>query len=108
MGVFVFINTCMRTRKYEYATFTYIGEIKLPVAVAEKCSHSGDCHNDVIECLKLPYVRTQLGKIDRDKLRKELEECGAWDAEQLQNHNDNLERILWIASGDIVENKKTR
>lgn len=28
---------------------------------------------------------------------------GAWDEEQLKDHDENLTRILWLACGDILE-----
>jgi hypothetical protein len=36
-------------------------------------------------------------------LSAELKEYGAWDAEELADHEQNLQRILWLASGDITE-----
>ena len=38
-------------------------------------------------------------------LQDELREYGAWDEIQLQDHNANLMRILWIAAGDIQDGK---
>ena len=28
---------------------------------------------------------------------------GAWDDDQLADHGDNIDRLIWIAGGDIVE-----
>jgi hypothetical protein len=50
-------------------------------------------------------IRRQLERIDPEVLRKELREYGAWDDEDLADHAQNLQRILWIAAGDIVENQ---
>ena len=51
-------------------------------------------------------IRAQLERIDPEALRKELRECGAWSDEELADHKQNLQRILWIAAGDIVENSR--
>jgi hypothetical protein len=44
-----------------------------------------------------------LRKVDPELLREELDGFGCWSAEELQDHQANLERLLWIACGDIVE-----
>jgi hypothetical protein len=49
-----------------------------------------------------------LERIDAEALRKELREYGAWDDQELTDHEQNLQRILWIAAGDIVENHWSR
>jgi large repetitive protein len=33
-----------------------------------------------------------------------LDEYGAWDDKELRDHAQNLQRILWLACGDIVDN----
>jgi hypothetical protein len=52
---------------------------------------------------QVPKIKRQLDKIDPELLRSELKEYGAWDANELANHEDNLDRILWIAGCDIRE-----
>jgi hypothetical protein len=37
-------------------------------------------------------------------IRRHLKRCGAWDASQLANHDDNLERLLWLWACDCWEN----
>lgn len=81
-------------------------ELEITLVQAESCTHSGDCSVDVVALRKVPKIKRQLDKIDGDVLIGELRGYGAWDIEELQNHNANLERILWLACGDIVENKK--
>jgi hypothetical protein len=83
--------------------FNYIGSITLPLDVVRNCSHSGPCDEDVKRALELPEVKAELAGIDPEDLKKELAEYGAWDDNQLSNHADNLERILWIAAGNIQE-----
>jgi hypothetical protein len=83
--------------------FNYIGSITLPLDVVRNCSHSGPCDEDVKRAMVLPEVKAELADIDPEQLRKELCEYGAWDDQQLAIHSDNLERILWIAAGNISD-----
>jgi hypothetical protein len=41
--------------------------------------------------------------MDPATLAAELREYGAWDDDELSEHDANLERILWLACGDISE-----
>lgn len=86
------------------AYFNYIGSIELPISVAQACSHSGPCDMDIQTCMELPEVKAELSEIDPVQLIKELKEYGAWDSNELSNHEDNLARILWLAAGDICDN----
>jgi hypothetical protein len=45
-----------------------------------------------------------LYKLKPDVVVRVLKDYGAWDDDDLSNHDDNLDRLLWIACGDIVEN----
>lgn len=78
-------------------------EIELTMDQAESASHQGKCDDDVLALSKVPAIAAQLEKIDPEKLKAELNESGAWDAEELQDHQQNLQRILWIAAGQIKE-----
>ena len=52
-----------------------------------------------------PYIKKQIKSIDPEQLKKELNDFGAWDEDELNNHEDNLMRWVWISAGDIVEGK---
>jgi hypothetical protein len=78
-------------------------ELEMTRAQAESASHPGQCDDDVAALVKHPKIARQLRKLDRDKLRAELKEYGAWDDEQLADDAQNLQRIVWIAAGNIVE-----
>lgn len=78
-------------------------ELKLTKSQARRASHPGPCDRDVLELSRVPEIRRQLAKIDPETLRQELKEYGAWDADDLADHDQNLQRILWIAAGDITE-----
>ena len=70
---------------------------------AMKCSHPGDCTEEVADLMALPYIRDQLDKLDALDVRKELAEYGAWEDCELNDSRHNLERIVWLAAGDIAE-----
>ncbi len=80
-------------------------EIEMTLAQAQSATHPGPCDNDVLALSNHRKIRRQLERIDHEALRKELREYGAWDDEELADHEQNLQRILWIAAGDIVENQ---
>lgn len=76
-------------------------EIELTKKQALQGSHIGSCDNDIKELIQDKKIKKQLDKINPEDLKEELSEYGAWDSEQLSNYDDNLERILWIACGNI-------
>ena len=78
-------------------------QLQLTKAQAENMSHSGRCDDDVAHGRTIPAIRRQLAKLDSDTLARELREYGAWNDEELADHDANLSRILWIAASDIRE-----
>jgi hypothetical protein len=80
-------------------------EIEMTLAQAQSASHQGQCDADVMLLSQHRKIRRQLERIDPKALRDELREYGAWDDAELADHPQNLQRILWIAAGDIVENQ---
>lgn len=86
------------------APFNYItASLNITKAVANECSRSGDNEYSVNYYMNLPKYKKQLSKIDKTELISELNECGAWDDEELENHNDNLQRIFWLSCGNIID-----
>ena len=85
-----------------YATFNGF-EIKMTLEQARDCSHSGACDADVAELLELPVIRRQLNNIGPEAIASELSEYGAWDDEELTDHEENKALIVWIAAGNISE-----
>lgn len=79
-------------------------EIQMTKSQAMSASHQGQCDDDVRALSMVRKIRIQLERIDPKALRDELREYGAWDDQELADHEQNLQRILWIAAGDIVEN----
>jgi hypothetical protein len=78
-------------------------ELQMTIEQAESASHSGDCDEDTRELSKVPAIAEQLAKIDAAVLSAELKEYGAWDTDELADHEQNLQRILWLAACDITE-----
>lgn len=87
-----------------YASFNRF-EIQMTLKQARSASHQGQCDEDVKILLQDPKIIRQLDKIDPEKIAAELHEYGAWDEEELKDSQANRERIIWIAAGDIVEEK---
>lgn len=87
------------------AYFNYIDGLEVPDWVVDSCPQSGNCDNALAEFREDDEVKAELDKLDPEQLKKELAEYGAWDDEQLNNHDENLTRILWIAIGNIWEEK---
>jgi hypothetical protein len=81
------------------------GRIELTIKDEDcrSCSHQGQCYDDVKALRRVPYVKVQLENIDPEILRNHLMEYGAWDDAEIADHDDNLNRLLWIACCDSVE-----
>ena len=88
---------------FKWAGFNYIHELEISLRVANDCSVSGDCEPMVLDAMKLPEIKAQLDEIDPKKLIQELAEYGAWEENELSNHQDNLIKIVWIACGQISD-----
>ena len=78
-------------------------ELNLSADYAARGYHSGQCDLDIAALRILPAISRQLSALDRKIVRECLKEYGAWDSAELSDHNANLDRLLWIACGDIVE-----
>lgn len=79
-------------------------ELELTQDDIETGYHQGQCDDDIAYLRQQPHISKQLDAIDPDLLRRELAEWGAWDDEELADHDDNLSRILWLACGDLFDN----
>ena len=84
-----------------YATFNCF-ELDIRTSDAMRCSRPGlDAHDDIAALRHADYVAAQLGALSPESVRDELRRRGAWSAEELADTEANLERILWIACGDV-------
>ena len=79
-------------------------ELNITKAQAHTGHHQGPCDRDIAELRRLPSIKRQLDRLDPARVREVLREYGAWNQVELSDHDANLDRILWIACGDIVEN----
>ena len=73
-----------------------------PEAVAD-CSHQGQCDADV-DCWATRIERPS--NLTPGKLRAELKEYGAWDADELADDAINWHRIIWLAAGNIQDEER--
>lgn len=82
-----------------------LGRIELQItrAQAHAGSHPGPCDRDIAELRRVPAIRRQLDKLAPPLVAECLREYGAWDDDELSDHDANLSRLLWVACGDIVE-----
>jgi hypothetical protein len=78
-------------------------ELQMSLDEARSASHQGSCDEDVQALSRVPHIAAQLAGIDPALLASELKEYGAWDDEDLADHEQNLQRLLWSLAGDIVE-----
>lgn len=90
----------------------YFDYIKSPLELtkeqAESCAHQGECDEDVTQMLKVPEIKEQFDKMDVDEIRKELKQSGAWDDEELKDDYENRKRLLWVYSGNLLDELKER
>ena len=82
-----------------------LGRIELQITKrqAKSCSHPGKCDADVAELRKVPAIKRQLDRLDPSLVAECLREYGAWDDDELSDHDQNLTRLLWVACCDITE-----
>lgn len=90
-----------------FGTSNYGNELRLTRGDAERCTHPGPCDEDVKDVMQKPYIKRQLKQISPEQLRKELSGYGAWSEEELNDHEKNLMRWVWISAGDIMEELNT-
>ena len=72
--------------------------IDMTLEQARGASHQGQCYEDVAALAQELNL-----SLDPEKVKAELREYGAWDAEELADEEQNLLRIVWIAASDIVQ-----
>lgn len=77
--------------------------LKLTKDCIRDCSHQGQCYPDIQYWLKQPRIANQMSRISPEDAKNCLKGYGAWNDEELNNHEDNLERVLWIACNDAKE-----
>jgi len=78
-------------------------ELAMTLEDAQSASHSGRCDEDVLALSRQPHIAAQLANLDPEKVRDELREYGAWEDGELADHEENLQRVLWLGAGQIVD-----
>lgn len=78
-------------------------ELCMALAQAQSVAGAGQQDDNVRALSEVPGIAEQLAAIDPGALSLELREYGAWDAEELEDHAQNLQRVLWLAGCDIAE-----
>lgn len=81
-------------------------EFEMTMEQAEACSHPGPCDADVEDTTRDPFIRAQLDMLDPGALREELKEYGAWEDDELADHEQNKRRIVWLAAGNITDDMR--
>ena len=100
------MKTLLNPSALYWASFNTF-ELRLTGECVTDCSHSGPCDSDVAHWT--PIVKAQIeadafpNAPTADKIRAELEEYGAWDADELADDEANFARMLWIAAGNISD-----
>jgi len=81
------------------------GRIEFEMTPDQVASVSGQGQHDEDARLLVKELRPVLDKIDPKVLAAELKEYGAWDDAALADHEENLQRLVWIAGNDISEHE---
>ena len=84
-----------------YSTFERF-ELELSLDQARQGSLDGQCDSDIAELRATPQSRLNSTR-QPTKVADELREYGAWEDDELTDHEANLNRILWLACGQIVD-----
>ncbi len=81
----------------------YIGEIEFTMGQLRSIPAQGSADDAVRAVSKEPNIKAQTDKWDTLKLVDELQGYGAWDEVELGDHDQNIQRMLWIAACDLHE-----
>lgn len=80
--------------------FDMLVTVEMPWEAVCDCSASGPVDSAVDYWKDADSVKIDGSEAD---LIKVLSEYGAWDDDELSIHADNIDRIVWIAAGNINE-----
>lgn len=76
-------------------------DLYMTLEQARSASHPGSCDAEVK--ILVEELADQLADIQDCDLRRVLGEYGAWDEVELSVRADNLQRLVWVAAGDIAD-----
>lgn len=78
-------------------------ELEVPTFIVDLVPISGRADEAIESLVSDTKVKPYLNNIDKEALRNELKEYGAWTNEELQDHQENIKRYLWIKILDYKE-----
>jgi len=61
----------------------------------------GDCEEKVRIISQIPYIRSQIDKWDPEELLIELKKHMIWTNTEFNNHEENIQNMLWLICGDL-------
>lgn len=76
-------------------------ELRISKYLAENTATPGE--NLPMVQVAVRELREQLDKLDPKVVIQELDEWGCWEGEELEDYTGNLERLVWLACWDLVE-----
>lgn len=81
------------------------GKIELQIIrqQAKDASHQGQCDLDVLALSGEPMIAAQLATLAPGDVAEELRGYGSWGVEELADHAQNLQRLLWLVCGDLTD-----
>lgn len=82
--------------------FKLHNQTRLPKRLIDSVPLSGPADNAIKEILQHYNI-----ECDSEELKKFLKSYGAWDSEDLQDHDTNLSRLIWLSALDCKEQKTT-
>lgn len=86
-----------------YISGNYVGDILVPMWVVETYPQMGSADDWSVMVINDPEVRLELDKILPEKVATELRDLGAWEEDELANHEDNLKRLVWVLVGNYTD-----
>jgi hypothetical protein len=78
-------------------------DLKLQQADLDSTPTQGPADEAIDALVQEPHIVEQLDAYDVEDIRKELEEYGAWDEEELADDEQNRKRLLWVLVGNVKE-----
>lgn len=82
-------------------------DIEMTMKEAKSCTHPGRCDEDVAALTAKPKIQRQFKKIDPEDIRAELREVG-YSNDELKDEKENEWRIVWLAAGQIVDERDAK
>lgn len=93
----------MSTDKHWWASGCGRIELRVPQAVLDDVCHPGPNDAAVLVASQQADLRDQLENLNPLTVRSVLRDYGAWDEQELQDHKQNIQRLLWIAAWDLFD-----